>query len=63
MSCDSQVATLRLRVSTVVAVIAMYGACWLAWLLKIRNYKLVVYYWFVKSSQFWKFGVHGISNL
>ena len=43
MSCESQVAIRKLKVSmVVVAVVAMYGERWLAWLPKVCNYQLPV---------------------
>ena len=37
VSCDSQAANARLTVSIVVAVVAMYGEHWLAWLPKLTD--------------------------
>ena len=43
MSCESQAAIHKLMVSmVVVAVVAMYGERWLAWLPKVCNYRLPV---------------------
>ena len=45
MSCDSQRAILRLRLSVTIVVMAMNGEYWLAWLPKVCNYmyKLPIY--------------------
>ena len=51
ISCDSQAAIPRLTTSIVVMVVAMYGECWLAWLL-VCHYK----HWIIESSRFCKFG-------
>ena len=42
VSCDNQVALPSFIVSIVVAVVAMYGVRWLAWLPKVCNYQLPV---------------------
>ena len=44
ISYDCQAAIPRLTMSIVVAVVAMYDECWLAWLqvLKVCNYELPV---------------------
>ena len=42
VSCDNQVAFPSFIASIVVAVVAMYGVRWLAWLPKVCNYQLPV---------------------
>ena len=42
MSYDSQAANPIRIVSILVAVVAMYGECWLAWLPKVCNYELSI---------------------
>ena len=63
VSCDSPIAIPSLIASIVVAVIAMYGEYWLAWLSKVCNYELHYNYWIMESSHFCKFGVGSIHNL
>ena len=42
VSCDNRVAFPNFIASIVVAVVAMYGVHWLAWLPKVCNYQLPV---------------------
>ena len=42
VSCDNQVAFPSFIAGIVVAVVAMYGVRWLAWLPKVCNYQLPV---------------------
>ena len=64
--CESQAANPRLIASihVVVASVAMYEECWLAWLSKVCNFVMSFEYndWIIKSSPFCKFGVGGIRN-